>query len=195
MSTPATTRTGSWMQTVTGTAFYPLDPRPEEVETEHIAHGLSMLCRYSGQVDHFYSVGQHSVLVSLSVPPQHALAGLLHDASEAYLGDVISPLKRHLPDYRLVEERVCAAIGERFGVDLVDLPGSVKDADRRILLDERAALMKTPPLPWPGAEGMEPLGIHVQPWLPATAKARFLDRLAELWPPVEPPPTTYGENR
>src|SRR5438128_12538670 len=83
---------GDWMQTYTGRAFYPLDPRLDDICIEDIAHALSMLCRYGGQCQEFYSVAEHSVLMSYAVNPQHALWALLHDATESYMGDLIRPL-------------------------------------------------------------------------------------------------------
>jgi hypothetical protein len=87
-------RRGDWMQTFTGRAFYPLDPRPEDIDPVDIAHALSLICRYGGHSSRFYSVAEHCVLMSHAVAPEHALWALLHDATEAYLGDMIRPLKR-----------------------------------------------------------------------------------------------------
>lgn len=171
-------RRGDWMQTFTGRQFWPMDPRPDEVDPSDIAHALSMLCRYNGHVDRFYSVAEHCVLMSEAVAPEHALWALLHDATEAYVGDMVRPLKRHMPDYVAAEDRVMAVIGERFGLT-GSMPAEVKDADNRILLTERAALLSTPPAPW-GLEHLEPLPVHVVGWDPFYAEARYLDRLYEL---------------
>src|SRR4051812_30250690 len=84
-------RVGNWMQTFTGRQFWPVDPRADEIAIEDIARALAMTCRFGGHVRFHYSVAQHSFLVSLVCSPEHALWGLLHDASEAYLGDVVWP--------------------------------------------------------------------------------------------------------
>lgn len=144
---PAPTR-GEWMQTRSGLAYYPTDPRPEEVRIEDIASGLSKDCRYAGQCSEFYSTAEHSVIVSCLVPPHFALEALLHDAPEAYLRDMPRPVKIDLPDYRRLEKLNARAIGARFGVDLVNLPDEVKLADRIALQIERRKLMKPPPLAW-----------------------------------------------
>ncbi len=85
-------RRGDWIQVRSGRKFHPLDPRPEDVDINDIAHALSNLCRFTGHCTDFYSVAQHSVIASQIVPPASALAALLHDASEAYMGD-ISPAR------------------------------------------------------------------------------------------------------
>jgi hypothetical protein len=107
------------------------------IAIEDIARSLSMQCRYLGHVKKFYSVAEHSVRVSRLCDPKDALAGLLHDAAEAYLGDVPAPYKRHasFAAYVELEENLRARIFERFGL-LPDLPASVKLADREILATE-----------------------------------------------------------
>jgi uncharacterized protein len=88
---------GPWISTQSG-RFYPLNPRPDDVNIEDIATALSNVCRFAGHVVDFYSVAQHSVVVSsllASRGPRFQLFGLLHDAAEAYLGDMASPVKRH----------------------------------------------------------------------------------------------------
>src|SRR5687768_6677184 len=73
---------------------------------EDIANNLSKICRFTGSVDKFYSVGQHSVIVSHVVPPEQALAGLMHDASEAFMSDLNSPLKALMKAYKALEKKV-----------------------------------------------------------------------------------------
>jgi len=90
-----------WIATYTGGRFYPLDPRPEDVCIADIAHSLSQICRFNGQTLQFYSVAQHSVLVSKLLgqggpSPIHEFMGLKHDAAEAYLCDLVRPIKREL---------------------------------------------------------------------------------------------------
>lgn len=194
MNQPNWTR-GSWMQTFTGRAFYPIDPSPEDVDIVDIAHALSHLCRYNGHVERFYSVAEHCVLLSELVSRDNALWALLHDATEAYVGDMIRPLKQHQPDYVAAEDRVMMAIALRFGIASsghrvvhpqyrlgsmvgLSMPDEVKDADTRILLDERAALLAAPPQDW-AVEG-EPFGITIEGWPPIEAERRYLRRFHEL---------------
>lgn len=174
-----TARRGDWMQTYTGRAFYPLDPRTDEIDPVDIAHALSLLCRYGGHVQVFYSVAEHCVLMSEAVPPECALWALLHDATEAYVGDMIRPLKHAMPAYREAEDRLMAAICDRFGLS-PNCPGEVKEADNRILRDERDALMAAPPLPWYSIEDVPALGVQIGGWEPECAERRYLDRLYEL---------------
>lgn len=169
---------GDWMQTNSGRRFYPLDPRPADVDREDIAHALSLLCRYGGHVDRFYSVAEHSILMSNAVEPEHALAALLHDATEAYVVDVPRPLKRVLDGYREIEQRVWYAIAVRYGLDLT-LPGPVKVADNRILLTERAALMRSAER-WAVDDEYTALPVTITGWSPPDAERYFLDRLEEL---------------
>ena len=139
---------GPWIQTFTGGAFYPFDPRPEEIHIVDIAHALSNLCRFAGHTSRFYSVAEHSVYVAEHCEREHALAGLLHDASEAYLVDIPRPIKHAIRDYAEIEAAVLAAVGKRFGVDLTPLPDNVKEADDRMLVTEQRAFMRKPPVTW-----------------------------------------------
>lgn len=169
---------GDWMQTHTRRRFYPMDPRAEDIDAEDIAHALSLLCRYGGHIDRFYSVAEHCVLMSQVVSLESALHALLHDATEAYVVDVPRPLKRYLADYRMIEEKVWIAIAEKFGISPT-LPDDVHDADNRMLLNETAVLMPGVG-EWAGLQGLDPLPVDVVGWQPAKAKVEYLRRLAEL---------------
>jgi 5'-deoxynucleotidase YfbR-like HD superfamily hydrolase len=176
-------RFGNWMQTFGGRQFWPLDPRPEDVELEDIAHALANICRFGGHCREFYSVAQHSVLVSRVCPMEDALGGLLHDAAEAYVGDMIRPLKRMLDAYASAEVTVARAIGLRFGLDWLGdqglpAPKSVKLGDEILLATEARDLMSAPPEPW--VLGAEPMAERIVPLPPREAEALFLARFAEL---------------
>lgn len=114
-------RKGNWSQTFTG-LIYPLDPREYEINIEDIAHHLSMQCRFAGACKFHYSVAQHAIYVSQQVPKEWALWGLLHDASEAYLGDLVRPLKLTAfgAGYQVHERRLQIAICKKFGLLLPD---------------------------------------------------------------------------
>jgi len=173
------TRVGDWLQTFTGRCFWPLDPRPEEICIEDIAHSLSLRCRYGGHVTRFYSVAEHSVLVSLRVPRQFALWGLLHDAAEAYTADVPRPLKRNLPDWKPIEARIMAMVCARFGLPPEE-PDAVNAVDLAITGDERVALMLPCARDWGPLP--PPLGVEVCGMGPRRAEKAFLRRFAELVP-------------
>lgn len=125
------------MHLYSGRTFDLGDIEHQTFDSRDIAHGLSMLCRYSGQTDLFYSVAQHSLLVSEYVPTDDALWGLLHDASEAYLVDLPRPVKylEVMKPYRDLEARVQAAICDQFGLPHEE-PASVAKADHCIVHDE-----------------------------------------------------------
>lgn len=174
---PGPARRGDWMQTATGKQFWPLDPRAEEVDILDIAAHLSKICRYNGACDWHYSVAQHSVYVSHQVPPEHALAGLLHDAAEAYTCDIHRPMKQHLVGYAQIEAGVWRAIAQRFGLP-EQLPETVHAADNAVLLAEKAQIMRPAPAPWnvPG----EPAPIRIAYWGCDQAREAFLSRFQVL---------------
>jgi hypothetical protein len=172
------------MQTYTGRAFYPLDAKAEDIDALDIAHGISMQCRYNGHVKRFYSVAEHCVLMSDWLADNGAsdndvLYALLHDATESYVGDMVRPLKKHIPDFSVAEDGVMIAIAERFGLESPLMPESVRNADNRILLDERAELLGTPPHAW-AVEDLTPLGVKISGWDPFVAKELYLLALENL---------------
>lgn len=177
-------RKGDWIQTFTGRQFWPLDPRPEEIFIEDIAHALALQCRYGGHSEYHYSVAQHSWYVSQVVPKEFALAGLLHDAAEAYLVDVPRPVKRHLHDYMVIEGRLQVAVGQRFGIDWNLFECSdVKMADMAVGLVEKATVMKPAPVEWlhdGRSEGARPAQLTINYWNPWAVEHAFLGRFREL---------------
>ena len=176
---PPTDRGGDWIQTFSGRCFWPLDPRADEIEMVDIAHALSMKCRYGGHCMRFYSVAEHSVLVSQHVPPEFALWGLLHDAGEAYLADIPRPVKPFIPNWKAIEARVMAAVCERFGLDPTE-PTEVKAVGLAITADERAALLGPCDRRW--GELPPPIGALIAGLPPYQARQAFIRRFHQLMP-------------
>ena len=170
--------------TTEGTYFNFCYPEENQYSVESIAHALSHVCRFAGHTREFYSVAQHSVMVSYIVPPEHALAGLLHDAAEAFVGDVARPLKELLLEYKRIERAVETAVLKRFGI--THIPDCVKRADLVMLATEQRDLMPHHDDEWSLIIGVTPLAMEIIPLPPAQAKAAFLERFIELterqWP-------------
>lgn len=174
-----------WIQTFSGRAFPLLAPTRDDVSIKDIAQSLALQCRFAGHTRRFYSVAEHSLHVSRAVPRDLALAGLLHDAAEAYVQDITRPLKQVLEGHRAVEARVWEVIAERFGLPGL-LPPEVKEADMRMLATEAEYLMLPPPRPWnlPATPYfLSEIGLDHPRQLclpPREAHRRFLERFAEL---------------
>ena len=214
-----------WLQTFTGKKIDLINPTREMVDIEDIAHSLSMICRYNGHCRDFYSVAEHSVMVEamgsqillrreaerysgrLSAPPkptseivQQSLALLLHDAAEAYIGDLTTPLKRGLesvgydaafpaPEGRaskieMLEYRWLLAIGEAFGLgDRLAEPSDVmRQADEKVMTVEVPMLFHPVQSCWWETRNRPRSGeMVIQCWTPAEARRQFVSRFRVLY--------------
>ena len=170
------------LQTFTRRTVSPVAPRVSDIDIVDVAHALSHMCRFGGHVHTFYSVAQHSVLVSHVVPEAVALWGLLHDASEAYLVDIPTPVKvtAALGGYMAVEAQMQRTIYQAFGL-VGDEPAEVAAADRALLLAEADALLPGGPTWADELRGTVPVPpVRIVPWTSSAAKNAFLSRFARL---------------
>jgi len=169
----------TWILTRTGRRFDLLMPMADQVSTLDIAHALGNICRFNGHTSRPYSVAQHSLLVSSIVPAEHQLAALLHDATEAYVGDMVRPLKALLPDYSAIENGIWLVICERFNLD-PQLPACIHEADMIALATERRDLMPEHGESWPCLEGITPLAATLPAWTSEHARITYHNQLLEL---------------
>jgi 5'-deoxynucleotidase YfbR-like HD superfamily hydrolase len=165
---------GPTITLASGGLFDFLDPHGSDFTIEDIAHGLAHVCRYAGQCRGFFSVAEHSIMVSDTVA-EFAYEALLHDAAEAFIGDVTRPLKQLLPEFKRIEANVEDAIIKRFGMD-PRFRKAVKKADLRVLAAEQIQVMAPGCADWAIAARIEPAPIVVRHLDPPTAKREFLDR-------------------
>lgn len=180
MSAPTTP---AWIETYTGVAFDILAPTLDMINIEDIAHALSQMNRFTGHCKFPYPVAQHSRLGSYIVPQEHAFAFLLHDASEAYIGDMNRPLKHFSAAgdaYRAVEDRVQSLIYKRFGLDEHE-PKVVKDVDNLMLYAEKQQLMHSPDFKYQWSETQEAADVVIKETSFYDNKRLFLDRFYELY--------------
>lgn len=174
-----------WIQSYTGKSFTPLSPRAQDVSIIDIAHALSLKCRYTGHSRDFYSVAEHSVRASCVVHPAFALAALLHDAAEAYLPDVASPIKASVfvvvggkvASFAEAESEVLRTIFEGLGIPqeypAVHSP-EVKRADLVMLSTEARDLMAPPSASWNLTQ--PPCIEEIIPWTSEASEVAFLKR-------------------
>lgn len=169
----------AWIQTYTGRQFWPLEPAVEDVSITDITHALSMLCRFGGHSRSFYSVAEHCINVTLlavrrfpEILPIHAL---LHDAAEAYLVDLPSPIKHELPVYQEAEHTILRVIFRG-----LDVPYPAKDewdriheVDQIILASEREVLHH-PIHDWPHLHHPPDPFVQVLGFLPAKASRLWM---------------------
>ncbi len=190
------THHATWMQTASGLVFDPAAPTVDMIAIEDIAHALSNLCRFAGHTRWHYSVGEHSerasraVVEALHTPGKGggpeitivalARAALMHDAAEAYLVDLPSPVKRLVTGYKEIEARVEAVICAKFGVPIADLHHPlIKHVDLVMLATEKRDLFGPSPRPWGGLP--EPLARTILPRSAFSAELAFRQRFDELF--------------
>lgn len=175
------------MQVYSGKPFYPNDPRPEDINIEDIAHSLSNQCRFNGHTHTFYSVAEHSVLVAKMVKEKTnnnvelVKQALMHDAPEAYVGDVIRPLKMQLKEWDSFEQPVWEAICKRYNIQ-VEFDPIVHEMDymacaiekRDVMTDSKGVCWGTLPKPNPD--------FRVYGLSPEHAKEKFLNYFYCLFP-------------
>ncbi len=190
MSDVVAGRKGDWMQLSSGGKFFPMDPRSEEFNIDDIANGLALTCRFGGQgrVDKFYSVAEHSFLMAIYALGDHrtyytfALCALLHDAAEAYVGDLIRSVKKAVGEsYTDMEDKIQQTIMKRYNLyeESKRFAPSIKLIDNRIIVNEKAALFETSQR-W-FHDSLAPLsGVEIKCHHPAEAKRLWLDLFFEL---------------
>lgn len=178
----------SWFTLASGRHFRPFSPRVEDIDIEDIALALSNICRFSGHCHKFYSVAEHSVHCSNVVAPEFAFAALMHDTTEAYVGDMIRPIKKFIPDFSVMEKGVWDALCAKFHLD-PELPAAAKWADDAVLMAEaRDLLMPFGELKLTHLGVEPPPGLYIwipelgiEPWSPEKARIKFLERFDALY--------------
>jgi hypothetical protein len=161
-----------------------IKPDPNEIDIRDIAHNLSFENRFMGQTAEPYSVAQHCVLGSYAFDemglPDLAFRFLLHDAAEAYLKDIPTPLKHLLSEpYRNIEDRFNEAIHQRFGIEYRELP-AIKSMDLAMFAAEKAQLLPPSTVPWPQLEGIRPANVPIVYWSPKGAEEAYLAQFKRL---------------
>lgn len=168
----------SQILTATGKRFDLYEPDTDLIDPRDVAHSLAHLCRFNGHTREFYSVAQHACMVADLMPEQDKLAALLHDAAEAYIGDMVQPLKQWMYAYQDVEQWIWERICTRFNLN-PELPASVRHADLVALATERRDLMPADPATWDCLIGIEPMVETIRPWPATEARLTFHQRLMD----------------
>jgi hypothetical protein len=180
-------RTKVWVEVASGRLMYPFSPKPHMITLWDVAHHLSIIPRYNGATRRPYSVAEHCVLLAdygirRGLSPLKCLNLLLHDGAEAYLTDVMSPIKDSFRAFRAVEDRLLRMIHGTLGVPYLEDRSLITLLDKSIILDERAAMLPNhkPENHWHVEEAFEPLGVEVRglPW--DEAEGEFLLCFQEL---------------
>lgn len=185
MTRPSPPAPGPYLQTVSGRFVNPFDPDPAQLDPGDIACALANVCRFGGHCRPFYSVAQHSVIVSELVEArggdvEDVFAALMHDATEAYLGDMPHPIKHRSPlgaAFREAEAALEAVLRERFSIK-ADVP-EIKRVDRALLATERRTVSGES-WAWPELEGVEALDLELVAWTPDEAERAFTARFDAL---------------
>lgn len=196
-------RKGDWYQTYTGKVFWVLDPRPEDIDIRDIAHALSLICRFGGHCNKFYSVAEHSILVhdiyiklistkeyeANPLPKEHRgkalMCALIHDAAEAYVGDFVRPMKMSIPLLKEIETPVQNAVLEKFGLaeTMPLIKERVKEADNIALITEKRDVVAPGPgtyKEWSMEKQVEPTSTIIPFTQTSEAEDFFLRKFYQL---------------
>lgn len=161
------------------------DPRENQFTLEDVAGALSKICRFGGQIECFYSVAEHSYWCGYQaecdgLSRDEVCAVLLHDAAEAFVGDVVKPLKIMLGEFGRIERRVEGVIERKFGVDFGRHKNVIRKIDQEMLIAERRAMFSVDDVQWPGEDDVRRLTHQFGKWLPPCAEEVFLSA-AKQW--------------
>lgn len=162
-----------------------LHPMAVDFTFNDIAHGLAMICRFGGQCDQFYSVAEHSVHCASQAAKDGAstieqAAVLMHDAAEAFVGDMVRPLKVEDAVYRKAEERMLHCIEAKYCIEFAGAAKLIKQIDNEMLIAERLALFTADGVKWPGEDSVRKLEVVFPCWSPSRAKSKFIERAKAL---------------
>lgn len=163
-----------------GHYFDLMNPDPEAVELKSIAAALSKTCRYGGHCPRFYSVAEHCIHAA-NLAHNDGYVGvllqsiLLHDAAEAYIGDMVKPLKVNLPEFQKVEDRIASAIEVAFGVDFGHWHSFIKHYDWVLMKAEKLAFWPNDNIDWTGFEQVAVRPVNFQYWGPDEAEKNFIE--------------------
>lgn len=155
------------------------NPDPSTIELESIAAALSKVCRFGGHCPQFYSVAEHCIhatdlACSEGFVSDALVAVFLHDAAEAYIGDMVKPLKLMIPQYGETEQRIESAIEAAFCVDFAKWSDVIKRFDRALLKAEKVTMWPDDREKWAGFSDIEDCDIRLQFWEPREAEMQFL---------------------
>lgn len=155
------------------------NPTPDMVCISDIAGSLSKICRFGGQVDRWYCVAEHAIncaCVAMSDRgcPEFIMAVLMHDATEAYVGDCVKPLKNLLPDYSRIESVVESAISKKFGIDFAKWHDDIQEIDRAVVIAEKRLLFTPDGVTWTGESDVRIVPVTAAFCSPKVAEESFL---------------------
>ncbi len=173
----------AWIQTYIGMQFWPFSPEYRKIDINDIAHSLANQNRYTGHTRYPYSVAQHSIYVSRILPAPLRVFGLLHDAAETYVHDIVSPMKkyvilrdseRHVATFSQVEDQVLSAIAMRFGLPFpFPMAKEIHAADMAVTTREMHHFFPERPAEWK-CEHVKPAPVRIGEWGWKKAKKQFL---------------------
>lgn len=176
---------GSTIKVAAGHYVDLANPTPAMIDIQSIASALSKICRFGGHCPHYYSVAEHCVHATMmaqhdGVSDDALKCVLLHDAAEAYVGDVVKPLKVMLPDYTIIEQRIEAAIETAFGINFEAHGATVKLYDRSMLKAEKMRMWPDDAQEWAGFHELPERAVPFQFWGPPHAYTNFMNLASEL---------------